>query len=95
MHLAYGQLGNTSHGCNLETKRIFRSTEELLLPLVKPTWLLGHLGNFRGVKPFAYLSSQRIFLLQHDSDKVQFLNRKHSLLLGASYVESHIQNWYV
>lgn len=95
MHLAYGQLYNTSHSYNLGTKRIFRSTEELLLPLVKATWLLGHLGNFRGVKPFAYLSSQTIFLLQHDAEKVQFLNRKHGLLLGASYVESHIQNCYV
>lgn len=76
MHLVYGQADNAYRGFYLGTKRFFWKTEELLLPLVKPTWLLRRLRNFKIVEPSAHLSSQTNFTLQCDAEVVQFLNRK-------------------
>jgi len=77
MHLVYGQLDNSYHCCcYMGTNRFFRKTEELFLPLMKPTWLLGHSWNFKGAESFAHLSSQANVILQYDAEKVQSLNRK-------------------
>lgn len=82
------------HGCSLGTNRFFRKTEELLLLLVRPTWLPGHSGNFRGIEPFACLSSQRNFILQCASEKFQLFEHEalDTVICLTSYVESHILN---